>query len=74
LAEELKHNGLKVWYDQFTLRVGDSLRRSVARGLEQSRYGVVVLNLAFFAKEWPQKELDGLVAKEVEGKKVILPV
>ncbi|MCK4788222.1 MAG: hypothetical protein KAV87_31050, partial [Desulfobacteraceae bacterium] len=28
----------------------------------------------FFAKDWPQIELDGLVAKEIDGKKVILPV
>jgi len=28
----------------------------------------------FLRKEWPQKELDGLVAREVDGVKVILPV
>ena len=28
----------------------------------------------FFAKEWPQKELDGLVQRENRGEKVILPV
>ena len=28
----------------------------------------------FFAKEWPQKELDGMVAREVNGKKVVLPI
>ncbi len=74
LAEGLRQNGLEVWYDEFTLKVGDSLRRAIDRGLQHSRYGVVVLSPAFFAKEWPQKELDGLVAKEVGGKKVILPV
>jgi hypothetical protein len=34
----------------------------------------VVLSKAFFAKQWPQYELDGLVAREIEGTKVILPV
>lgn len=74
LAELLQANGLSVWYDSFTLTVGDSLRRSIDRGLAQSRFGIVVLSPAFFAKEWPQRELDGLVAREVEGRKVILPV
>jgi hypothetical protein len=65
---------VKVWYDAFTLKMGDSLRRSIDKGLANSRYGVVVLSPSFFAKEWPQKELDGLVAREVEGEKVILPI
>lgn len=74
LAESLKQTGLKIWYDEFTLRIGDSLRRSIDRGLKYSRFGVVVLSPAFFAKHWPQVELDGLAQKEVQGKKVILPV
>ena len=34
----------------------------------------MILSRAFFEKEWPQRELDGLVAREVQGKKVLLPV
>jgi len=74
LAEALRRKGLRVWYDEFTLTLGDSLRRSIDRGLAQSRYGVVILSPHFFAKEWPQKELDGLAVREVSGEKVILPV
>ncbi len=74
LAMRLQERGLRVWYDNFTLTVGDSLRRSIDRGLGRSRYGVVVISPDFLKKEWPQKELDGLVAREVEGVKVILPV
>jgi len=74
LAEALEERGLRVWYDEFTLRVGDSLRRSIDHGLANSRYGVVILSPNFFAKQWPQKELDGLVAREVSGEKVILPI
>ena len=74
LARALEAKGLRVWFDKFTLRVGDSLRRSIDRGLAQSRYGVVILSPNFFAKEWPQKELDGLAAREMSGEKVILPV
>ena len=74
MALSLRQGGLKVWYDDFVLKVGDSLRREIDKGLAQSRYGVVVLSPYFFAKHWPQKELDGLAAKEQLGKKVILPV
>lgn len=74
LADALRARDLRIWYDDFTLTVGDSLRRSIDRGLAHSRFGVVVLSPTFFEKEWPQKELDGLVAREVDGRKVILPV
>ena len=74
LAEGLRKAGLKVWFDEFTLTVGDSLRRSIDHGLARSRFGIVVISESFLTKEWPQKELDGLVAREVGGVKVILPV
>ncbi|MBI2231780.1 MAG: toll/interleukin-1 receptor domain-containing protein, partial [Deltaproteobacteria bacterium] len=74
LAERLRVKGVRVWYDEFTLRLGDSLRRSIDRGLAHSRFGLIILSPSFFRKEWPQKELDGLVAREVEGRKVILPI
>jgi len=60
LAESLRKKGARVWYDEFTLKIGDSLRRSIDKGLTKSRYGIVVLSPAFFKKEWAQKELDGL--------------
>lgn len=75
LAEGLRACGVIVWYDEFELKVGDSLRRSIDRGLANSRFGIVVLSSAFFAKNWPQYELDGLVTKEMSGNgKVILPI
>jgi Lon protease-like protein len=74
LALELRSRGLNVWFDEFTLSLGDSLRRSIDRGLAECRFGVVVLSPCFFAKEWPMRELDGLTSRENEGRKVILPV
>ncbi len=74
LARELMNSGLSVWYDDFALDVGDSLRRSIDSGLRNSRYGIVVLSRNFFKKEWPQRELDGLVAREDGISKVLLPV
>ncbi len=74
LAEGLEQRGLRVWFDESTLKVGDSLREAIDHGLGQSRFGVVVLSQHFFSKQWPQNELDGLLAREVDGLKVILPV
>jgi hypothetical protein len=74
LALQLKKYNVKIWYDDFTLKLGDSLRRSIDKGLLESRYGIVVLSKAFFNKEWPQKELDGLVSRDDGKDKVILPI
>jgi len=74
LAEALRVSNLRVWYDEFSLTLGDSLRRSIDRGLKESRFGVVVLSPFFFEKHWPQVELDGLAQREVGGDKVILPI
>jgi hypothetical protein len=74
LAEALREHGLEVWYDEYKLRVGDSLRRSIDDGLRRSRFGVVIVSEAFFRKGWPQYELDGLVTLSVTGRQVLLPI
>ena len=75
IAEALDAAGWSVWLDEYELTVGDRLTRSINAGLAFSRFGVVVLSRAFFAKRWPQEELEGLAAKEAAtGSKVILPV
>ena len=74
LALSLRQKDLELWYDDFVLKVGDSLRREIDRGLAQSQYGIVLLSHYFFRKYWPQKELDELTAREELGEKVILPV
>lgn len=75
LAKGLREAGMGVWYDDLSLKLGDSLRRAIDRGLKSARFGIVILSKAFFEKRWPQYELDGLVTLEnSRGTKVILPI
>lgn len=76
LAHALRDEGLVVWYDEFELRVGSSLRRSIDTGLANSRFGVVVLSDSFFQKGWTNYELDGLVTRDIAsgGAQIILPI
>lgn len=74
LAESLQNSGLRVWYDEFELKIGDSLRRNIDKGISNSRFGVVVLSKSFFAKGWTNYELDGLVTRSITGEQVILPI
>ncbi|WP_285446634.1 DUF1883 domain-containing protein [Xanthomonas sp. fls2-241-TYG-148] len=74
LASVLIGKGLKVWYDEFTLRIGDSLRQKIDKGLANSRVGLVVLSPSFIAKGWTNYELDGIVTRTVSGEQILLPI
>jgi len=74
LAHALADRGLDVWYDEFEMRIGDSLRLKIDNGLANSRFGIVVLSESFLKKDWPNYELDGLVTKGVSGEQVLLPI
>lgn len=74
IAGKLREKGLKVWYDDFVLRIGDSLWRKINEGLKNSMFGIVILSPNFFKKDWPQKELSALATLERDGRKVILPI
>jgi hypothetical protein len=74
LAHALQERGLNVWYDEFELRVGDSLRRKIDAGIARSRFGIVALSTPFFPRGGRSYELDGLVTMAVNGKQGILPL
>lgn len=75
LYERLTALGYTVWYDQAELTLGDSLSQRIDHGLATSRFGVVIVSAAFLSKPWPQRELSGLVAREMAGgEKMVLPV
>lgn len=74
LAEALQGKGLEVWYDEFTLRIGDSLRRKIDAGLARSRVGLVVISPSFISKGWTNYELDGIVTRSVSGEQILLPI
>lgn len=74
LAEALRQNGFNVWYDEFELKIGDSLRKSIDTGLINSKYGLVIISPYFIKKNWTEYELNGMVAREMNGHKVILPI
>ncbi len=74
LAIALRKAGLEVWYDEFELGIGDSLRRKIDKGLANSRFGIVVLSHAFFGRGWTEYELDGLVSRNVSGEQILLPI
>lgn len=74
LAKALKNKGLSVWYDEFELKIGDSLRRKIDSGLAKSNFGIVVISRDFIKKGWTNYELDGLITRAVSGEQQLLPI
>ena len=77
LAELLERCGLKVWYDKFTLHVGDSVSQKIDEGLTSSKHGVMILSKNFFnkRKRWPKKEFSALMNRHVNSnRRIILPI
>lgn len=76
LAQELAKNFCTVWYDEYSLKVGDSLRDSIERGLKETKKCIVVLSQHFLSnKGWGRAEYDSVFTREILGREnVILPV
>lgn len=70
----LERLSVRVWYDEFSLQLGDSLTASIDKGLRQSRYGLLVLSKAFLGKNWPDYEYRSLLTRQIDGESVILPL
>jgi len=74
LANALVRYGLSVWYDEFEMKIGDSLRRKIDKGLATSRFGIVVISRDFIRKGWTNYELDGIITRSVSGEQQLLPI
>ena len=74
LAVMLQERGLRVWYDEFELRIGDNLVAKLNAGISASRFGIIVLSDAFFAKRWTNHELDSLEYLAVTEDRVLFPI
>src|SRR5215831_10018891 len=56
LAERLRQSGLKVWFDEWQIRPGDSIPARIEDGLESSYVLVLCLSANAFAADWPTLE------------------
>jgi hypothetical protein len=74
LATALRDYAYSIWYDEFSLRVGDSLTERIDYGLANSAAGILVLSHAFIAKQWPKRELAGLVARQMTESARLIPI
>ncbi len=56
LAERLRADGVKVWFDEWVLKPGDSIPAKIEEGLERSRVLVLCMSAHAFGSDWAQLE------------------
>ena len=56
IAERLRADGLKVWFDEWELKPGDSIPAKIEEGLEHSRVLVLCMSANAFGSDWAQLE------------------
>ena len=56
LAERLRADGVKVWFDERVLKPGDSIPARIEEGLERSRVLVLCMSAHAFGSDWARLE------------------
>jgi hypothetical protein len=76
IAYELIKLMCPVWFDEFSLKVGDKLRESIERGLKECRKCVLIVSPNFLGNSgWTKVEFNSIFTREVlEEKDLVLPV
>lgn len=76
IAVELAKHLCPVWYDEFSLKLGDSLRESIERGLKECKKCVLVLSANFLSNSgWTKAEFNAVFTREIlERTALVLPV
>lgn len=75
IAKKLGELGLDVWYDNFDLVPGDSLRSKIEETISSMDYLVVLLSPNSVRSQWVRKELDFALSRELTTRDItIIPV
>ncbi len=76
LALQLSKLMCPVWYDEYSLKVGDNLRESIEKGLKECRKCILILTPNYLTNErWSKREFNSVFTRElIEQKDVILPI
>src|ERR1019366_1994575 len=76
LARRLASMLCPVWYDEFSLKPGDSLREGIDRGLAECPKCIVILSRSFLNNPgWTKGEFNAIVTRHfTEGGSVLIPI
>lgn len=56
LAERLKADGVRLWFDEWEIQIGDSILSKIEQGLEESRILILAMSANAFGSDWVSLE------------------
>ena len=67
LAEEIRQAGFQVWFDEWNIRIGDSIVERINTGLENARYLILCYSDAGVLSPWMSREWMSALARQLDG-------
>jgi hypothetical protein len=76
VAEKLNSRLCFVWYDEFSLKVGNGLRESIDKGIKEARKCILIITPNFLTNSgWTKSEFNSIFTREIIKKeKILLPI
>lgn len=72
LAEFLQSSGASVWFDQWEIRVGDSIVQKINEGLSAATHLAVVLSSNSVEKPWVKREMSSALMRQLADNSISL--
>ncbi|MBD3338626.1 MAG: TIR domain-containing protein, partial [Candidatus Lokiarchaeota archaeon] len=67
LANKLTNEGYSVWYDDWEIKIGDSIVKKINEGISESNFLIIVFSKNSVNSKWVQEELNAATFKNVES-------
>jgi len=75
IAKSLKNQGIDVWYDDWSMRPGDSIVSKIEAGIADSNVLLILLSKASTKSSWVRAEINAFFNKAVADRNIrIIPV
>lgn len=76
LADGLNSRLCFVWYDEYALKIGDSLRESIEEGIKKAKKCILILTKNFLNNPgWGKREFNSIFTREmIYNERIVLPI
>lgn len=71
IAGDLQEKGLLVWWDEWEIKVGDSIIQKISSGISTSAHLIVLLSPDSVSSAWVQREVNSAMMKQLSNEKGI---
>lgn len=74
IAHRLSQQNIEVWFDNWEIKVGDSVTGKIGRGFKGIDACLVFIERQYSSSEWCTKEMNTALTKAINEKIVVIPI